>query len=231
LRGAAGRKSAPRLLRFTPPAESSAALSQRRGPGIAIDVDTLLQDERTDAVPADLGALLARVRDGDEAALEELYELTVGKVYAVAAAILRSREDAEEVVCDTYTQAWSQAGRFDPRRATVLGWLTMMCRSRALDRLRHRRHRGDALVADGMEAVAALADEAAAPDDLVQLLQTGTRVRNAVAALSPERRRYVSLAFLEGLSHEEIATRTGTPLGTVKSHVRRALAELRAALD
>jgi RNA polymerase sigma-70 factor, ECF subfamily len=195
-------------------------------------LETLVRDE--DAAPApglpELSALLGRMRDGQESALEELYDLTVGKVYAVAIAILRSREDAEEIVCDTYTQAWNQANRFSEDRSSVLGWLTMMCRSRALDRLRQRRHRNGPLVADGMEAIADLAADERSPD-FVALLQAGTRVRAAVAALTPERQRFVGLAFLEGLSHEEIAARTGTPLGTVKSHVRRALAELRTALE
>jgi RNA polymerase sigma-70 factor (ECF subfamily) len=179
---------------------------------------------------ADLAALVARMRDGHDSALEELYDLTLGQVYAVAIAIVRRREDAEEVVCDTYLQAWNQAARFNAEQGTVLGWLTMMCRSRALDRLRQRRRYSAPLAEEGTEAVAAVADDAVSPEQLVALLQDGTRVRAAVAALSPQRQRFVSLAFLQGLSHEEIATRTGTPLGTVKSHVRRALSELRATL-
>jgi RNA polymerase sigma-70 factor (ECF subfamily) len=178
----------------------------------------------------DLAAMVAQMRDGDESTLEEFYELTVSKVYAVAMAIVRHREDAEEVVCDTYLQAWNQAARFNAEQGTVLGWLTMMCRSRALDRLRQRRRYSAPLAEEGTEAVAAVADDAVSPEQLVALLQDGTRVRAAVAALSPQRQRFISLAFLQGLSHEEIATRTGTPLGTVKSHVRRALSELRAAL-
>jgi RNA polymerase sigma-70 factor (ECF subfamily) len=180
--------------------------------------------------PADLAALVARMRDGHEPTLEELYDLTVGKVYAVAIAIVRRREDAEEVVCDTYLQAWNQAARFTEDRGTVLGWLTTICRSRALDHLRQRRRYSAPLATDGTEAIASLADDAVSPDEFVALLQDGTRVHAAVAALSPQRQRFIGLAFLEGLSHEEIATRTGTPLGTVKSHVRRALSELRAAL-
>ncbi|MGQ0834748.1 MAG: RNA polymerase sigma factor [Gammaproteobacteria bacterium] len=177
----------------------------------------------------DLGRLVDAMRRGEQPALEQLYDATVGKVYAMAAAILRNPADAEEVVCDTYSQAWSTASKFDSSRANVLGWLLMMCRSRALDRLRRVRSAGRGAV--GIAAIEDREDEAKRPDDLLALVQQGTRVHAALAALSPERRRLVSMAFLQGLSHQEIAEQTGLPLGTVKSHVRRALAELREQLE
>lgn len=178
-----------------------------------------------------LKALLTRMGNGEEPALEELYDQTVAKVYAMAIAILKNREDAEEVVCDTYSQAWNQATRFSAERSTVLGWLTMMCRSRALDHLRQRRRRERPLLRDGIETLAEIPEDGISAEEFVALLQTGSRLRAAIAALSTQRQRFISLAFLEGLSHEEIAARTGTALGTVKSHVRRALVELRAALN
>ena len=82
-----------------------------------------------------------------------------------------------------------------------------------------------------LDAAADLADESPAPDDLLALVQEGTRVHAALATLSPERRELIALAFLQGLSHQEIAERTGLPLGTVKSHVRRALAQLREEME
>src|SRR5262245_10596673 len=92
-----------------------------------------------------LATLVERMRSGQEKALEELYEATVGKLYALASAILRSAEDAEEIVCETYAYVWANAARFDAGRANVLGWLLMLCRSRALDRLRQRRAAANAL--------------------------------------------------------------------------------------
>ncbi len=167
------------------------------------------------------------MRAGRQQALETLYDATVGKVYAFALRLMRNPADAEEVVCDTYAQAWAKAAAFDPSRANVLGWLLMICRSRALDRLRQLR--AEAGRTD-LEAIADLADEGPQPQELLSMLQEGTRVHQALAALSPERRQLVGLAFLKGLSHQEIADKTGMPLGTVKSHVRRALAEMRASL-
>src|SRR5687768_1891977 len=97
------------------------------------------------AAVGNLAALIEQMRIGQERALEELYDATVGKLYALASAILRSAEDTEEVVCETYAYAWANAARFDASRANALGWLLMLCRSRALDRLRQRRATNNAL--------------------------------------------------------------------------------------
>jgi RNA polymerase sigma-70 factor (ECF subfamily) len=176
-----------------------------------------------------LQSLVLEMGRGRQLALEQFYAATVARVHALAMAILRDPQDAEEVVCDTYTQAWSAAASYDPQRANAFGWLVMICRSRALDRLRRRRSaRRDALVP--LEAIAEFADEADGPQDLLERVEAGGRVHAALASLGPQQRRLVGLAFLRGLSHREIAEVTELPLGTVKSHVRRALAELRAAL-
>jgi RNA polymerase sigma-70 factor (ECF subfamily) len=175
-----------------------------------------------------LAGLVEDMRLGNEGALEALYEATVAKLYGLASAIVRRVEDAEEVVCATYAHAWANAGRYDRERATVLGWLLMLCRSRALDVLRQRRANADRVRELPLED---LPDESARPDDLLSLVQTESRVHAALASLSAERRDLVSLAFLQGLSHAEIAEHTGMPLGTVKSHLRRALLQLRAHLE
>lgn len=180
-----------------------------------------------EVAPRDLDRFVTEMLAGRQQALADLYDATVGKVYSLALRIVRNPADAEEVVCDTYSQAWSRAASFDPARAHALAWLLMICRSRALDRVRQR-------VADGrqldVEFLADVPDEGPEPPDLCAMLQEGTRVRDAVAALSPDRQKLVGMAFLKGMSHQEISTATGLPLGTVKSHLRRALAELREAL-
>jgi RNA polymerase sigma factor (sigma-70 family) len=176
-----------------------------------------------------LAALVEQMRIGQERALEELYDATVGKLYALASAILRSAEDTEEVVCETYAYAWANASRFDATRANPLGWLLMLCRSRALDRLRQRRATASALdIAAASENDSSSTDQ---PFDILSLMQQRSSVHAALSQLTPERRHLVSLAFLQGLSHQEIADVTRLPLGTVKSHVRRALTQLREALE
>lgn len=175
----------------------------------------------------ELALLVADMRQGNEHALESLYDATVGKLYALASAILRQADDAEEVVSATYAQAWESAATYDAQRASVLGWLLMMCRSRALDLLRKRRTRIAALQAAAHDD-SGQSDE---PEDLLSLVQQSSRVHAALASLSAERRQLVSLAFLHDLSHHEIAGITGIPLGTVKSHLRRALLQLREHLE
>ncbi len=182
-----------------------------------------------DAATPDPARFVQRMRAGDQGALSELYQSTVGSVYAVAMAILKSTQDAEEIVCDTYAQAWRQSERFDADRSTPVGWLIMMCRSRALDRLRYNRSHGAAKTV-ALDSAKDLAEESLRPDELLALFHDGSRVQNALAALSPRRLELVGLAFFEGLSFPEMAARTGMPLGTVKSHVRRSLAELRRKL-
>lgn len=204
----------------------------QRGPDARRDISVdswANQDGSTAPIAVDrLPVLLAQMRRGDERALEELYDSTIGRVFAVAKAILRDECDAEEVACATYAFAWANAGRYDPQRGEVLGWLCMLCRSRALDLLRRRRMPE---AGDGNIDLAQIADESHGPEDLLGLTQRQSLVHAALSALSPQRRRLVSLAFLQGLSHPEIAAATGLPLGTVKSHIRRALQELRDRLE
>jgi RNA polymerase sigma-70 factor (ECF subfamily) len=123
----------------------------------------------------------------------------VGSVYALALAILRSAQDAEEVVCDTYARAWQQSERFDAGRSSPPGWLMMMCRSRAIDRLRHNRARGAARTV-ALDRVCELANEAITSEELLSLFHSGSRVQRALATLSPQRLKLVGLAFFEGLS-------------------------------
>jgi RNA polymerase sigma-70 factor, ECF subfamily len=183
-----------------------------------------------EVAPTELVVLIERIARGHQSALTELYELTVAKLFGLARLILRNTADAEEVVCDTYAQIWESARRFEAGRGSVLGWMLTICRSRALDLLRQRRSR--ARTTDGFEREAQSGDVAdvAAPEVLLIALQQGSSVQRAMAALTPLRQRLVALAFLQGLSHQEIVEQTGLPLGTVKSHIRRALTALREEL-
>ena len=176
----------------------------------------------------DLSAFLDGILLGNEHALEALYEATVGKVYALASAVLRNAEDAEDIVCMTYAYVWTDASRYDAGRGSVFGWLLMLCRSRALDRLRQRRLSRPVGESEDPQNVAA---EDARPDDILCLMQRHSAVRSALGKLAPTRRHLVSLAFLQGMSHQEISAATGLALGTVKSHLRRALTQLRKELE
>jgi RNA polymerase sigma-70 factor (ECF subfamily) len=207
-------------------ARASMQLQPKEAQAVEAVADNLSRSESTSI--HDLATLVAGMRDGNERALEQLYDVTVGRLYAIASAILRNPEDTEEVVCETYAYAWANAGRYDVARGNALGWLLMLCRSRAIDKLRQRRALATEVVAAELEKQQGEHDQ---PEDVLQLMQERSNIYAALAALSPERRRLVSLAFLQGLSHQQIAQVTGLPLGTIKSHLRRSLAQLRAVLE
>ena len=177
-----------------------------------------------------LEALVAQIAAGDRQALSSLYELTVAQVVSIARGVLRSKEDAEEVVCDIYVHVWQNATAFDPTRGNVMAWLIIMAKNRAIDRMRKRR--GSVSLDDEREQglLATLAVDGDGPDEVLSKFQSGTAVHRALATLTPLRRRLLGLAFFRGMSHQEIAEVVGMPLGTVKSHVRRALASMQAAL-
>lgn len=205
-------------------------LQRHRIPGAATVEAVLRAPSQSDsACLRKLAELMESMLRGDERALAELYDATVGKLYALASAILRNTEDAEDVVCETYTYVWANAARYDAKRGNVLAWLLMLCRSRALDRLRRRR--AAAATVDLLQLSEVHVASTQEPDDLLSLMQRHTAVYAALATLTTERRRLISFAFLQGLSHQEIAEAAGMPLGTVKSHLRRALAQLRDALE
>ena len=178
-----------------------------------------------------LEAVLRSMARGNQAALSQLYEQTVAQVHAIAMRLLRCKEDAEEVVCDVYAHVWQNARSYDSQRGTVMAWLAVMTRNRAVDRLRQRR---DALSLDDDRhgaLAASLAGEALGPEQVLAQFQSGSAVHTALRSLSAERRHLLGLAFFQGLSHQEIADATRIPLGTVKSHLRRALAALQGELS
>jgi RNA polymerase sigma-70 factor (ECF subfamily) len=172
---------------------------------------------------------IVRVMDHDQDALAALYEALIGQVYGLALRITRRAPLAEEVAQDTFWQVWRQAPRFDPERGTVLAWIMTIARSRALDALRRiNAHECEIETETFAELESGSGD---GPPDLLAAVQQGHRLHAALASLDPVPRQLVSLAFLRGLSHDEIALYAGLPLGTVKSHIRRALAALRKKLQ
>lgn len=181
---------------------------------------------RADALA--LAALMTRIVERDERALAQLYDETSSRVYGLALRICRQATMAEEVVEEAYWQAWRQAPRFDPVRGEVMTWLLAIARSRALDALRRdERFRHEELAEDGAETAA---EPAPAALDLLDAMRGERRVHEALATLDARSRQLVALAFFRGLTHEEIATQAGMPLGTVKSLIRRALLQLRQLL-
>lgn len=178
---------------------------------------------------AELLAYVDGISGGDESALARLYDATVSRVYGVALRIVRQPESAEEVVTDVYMQVWKDAARYDATRGRVIAWLLIIARSRSLDFLR----RADEAIShpEPLTLINEAEDNGGGPLDLLAATRDGTALQRALSVLTPIQRQLLSLAFFKGLSHSEIVEHAGIPLGSVKTHIRRALAELRKTLE
>ncbi len=186
------------------------------------------------AATADLNACLLAVAEQDETAFQRLYDALAGRVLTLARRVLRNEACAEEAVEDCFWQVWRQAARFDPQRGPAEAWVLTLARSRALDLYRARQSRQEGLVSlDALQDDQPMPLPDAGGDDAGMLLDAArghSALHAAVHALEATPRQLVALAFFRGLTHDEIARHTGLPLGTVKSHIRRALATLQAQL-
>lgn len=169
----------------------------------------------------------AAMRAGDVTALDALYRRYQGIALATALAILRDPAAAEDVVHDAFLRAWRSAASYQPERGPLRAWLMTVVRNTAIDHLRARQlaTRRQPLLAD---TTARVID----PDPLtaVTAAAEAQRLRQAMATLPDAQRHALELAYFAGLTHGEIASRTGAPLGTVKGRVRLGLGRLRQAL-
>ena len=179
-------------------------------------------DDARDAADAELE--LAFAKGGDDA-LAAVYARYGRVVYSLARRTV-GPEVAEEVTQDVFVAAWSSRDRYDPGRGSLAGWLIGVARHKVTDALRSQQR-----VAARLERAASVAGGATATPPEVDQLAERLMVADGLAALRPEVREVVELAFYSDLTHEQIAERTGRPLGTVKSHIRRSLASLRRHLE
>jgi RNA polymerase sigma-70 factor (ECF subfamily) len=188
------------------------------------------QPQTTDAPLVDDDALLAAIQGRDDAALGTLYDRYGRLALGVAYRILGERGVAEDVVQEAFLNVWRKASGYQPGRGSVRTWLLTIVHNLAIDRRRgrHRREMTDVQI-DEVEYSLGTDDE--------ELFSTvsgeieAEQVRRAIADLPAEQRQPIVLAYFGGLTHQEIAEQTGTPLGTVKSRMRLGLQKLRAALE
>lgn len=162
-------------------------------------------------------------------AFSAFYDAHAPAVMGLCLRMLGRREEAEDAFQEAFAQAWRQADRFDPAAGAPGAWLAVIARSRCLDRLRKRRVRaGETPLEPAVLAGGTL--EIPAPDvsalDVLGAAEDRERARRALAALPREQREALEAAYFEGLTQVEIAARTGTPLGTVKTRMRRGLMRL-----
>jgi RNA polymerase sigma-70 factor, ECF subfamily len=204
---------------------------------------SLMDEERLGKSPATLGdvlyakskglipeqewvALVQSIAAGDQGALHGLYERAHRIVFTLILRITANRESAEELTLDVFHDVWRGASRYDAANGTVLGWIMIQARSRAIDRLRYetRKKRSQS------EDLAPLAEVAADPGDVVELREQRAQLQAALAALTSDERQAIEMTFFGGLTHVEAAARLKQPLGTIKTRIRSALHKLRQRL-
>jgi RNA polymerase sigma-70 factor (ECF subfamily) len=169
-------------------------------------------------------ALLSLVAQGDRQAFRSLYRSTAGTLTAVCLGILRDRASAEEVLQEAYVRVWEHARSYDPARGAAIAWLVTIARRLALNEIRRRKNAPVAMDEVSSEVELLAAEK---PAEGVGL---GGRLRTCLDQLDADYRQAVVLAYVQGLTHEELAARLARPLGTVKSWVRRGLIDLKECL-
>lgn len=176
--------------------------------------------------------LLARVARGDTASFEALYDRYASAVMGTALRITGDRSLAEEAVQEAFWRVWRGADSFRAQRGTVAGWLLGIARNLSIDLCRRRSARPPASPAGGVDQPI---DRVADPEmDVPEAAWSAIKhqqVRAAMSTLSAEQRRVIELAYFGGLTHQEIATASGEPLGTIHTRARLALRRLRESLQ
>jgi RNA polymerase sigma-70 factor (ECF subfamily) len=180
-------------------------------------------------VSPDDAAVMRRIADGDEQALALLYDKWVQPVYALVVQILRDRDEAEDVVEETFWQVWQRASSYDFSRGAVHSWILTIGRSRALDRLRAKQRRKGESLAERSDIVALLVSPSDPSHD-AEGRERRAVVLDALGQLPTEQRRALELAYYGGLSQAEIAEQLQEPLGTVKTRMRLGMLKLRDKL-
>lgn len=170
--------------------------------------------------------LIAEVARGDKSAFARLYGLTHAKLLGVALRILRDRALAEDVLQETYLKIWRHAASYDPAMASPMTWMATIIRHGAIDAVRKRQ-----IEAFGCEdEISAVASDDPDPVDEIHLARLRPKALAAFARLPEDKRRLIMLAYIRDRSRQELSVRLGVPANTIKTHLRRALLELRGTM-
>lgn len=177
-------------------------------------------------------ALIPRVASGDQRAFERFYDLHSTIVYAMLLRILRDAEDANETLQETFIQVWNKASSYDASRGSEIAWLIQIGRSRALDRIRSRKLRGQKELDAGREiSIRKPHVEQAETDGRTYESELRLHVRRALDELPPNQRIALELAYFEGLSQTEISEKLSEPLGTIKTRMQLGMRKMRESLQ
>lgn len=170
--------------------------------------------------------LLVRIASGDEVAFGALYDRFSPGLYSFILKMVRDEKEAEDVLQEGFAHIWRRASTYDPARSSAFTWAVMILRNKAIDRLRVRQRIERTFEKATIEfSHFPEADDSSAGE--AERRDQGALVRSALQEIPEEQKQAVELAFFTGLTHEQIAERLGTPLGTIKARIRRGLLKLR----
>jgi RNA polymerase sigma-70 factor (ECF subfamily) len=170
-------------------------------------------------------AILKRIADGDRSAIDECLKKYGGLVWSIARRMLRNSDDAEDAVQEIFVDIWKNAERFDADKSSETTFIAMIARRRLIDKIRYSTRR---LSADSLDDV--LLEPFTRADKDMQISLEAQQAAEAMRMLRPEQQQVLSLSIIQGMSHQEIAEATGMPLGTVKTHARRGILQVREYL-
>lgn len=177
----------------------------------------------------ELTNLLMRITQGDERALAAFYDLTASRVYGLALYVLKDPVMADEVTLDVYLQIWQRASQFDPNRGKPFAWISVLTRSRSIDRLRaSQKEKGKCKFLDEVNEQQTTQSNT---ETLGKACDQHRIVQKALASLSAEQRQAIEMAYFSGFSQREIAEKIDKPLGTVKTRIRLGMINLRKVLS
>jgi RNA polymerase sigma-70 factor (ECF subfamily) len=168
------------------------------------------------------GAILKRIAAGDAAAVQECLKTYGGLVWSLARRMLRNSDDAEDAVQEIFVDVWKNADRFDENISSETTFVAMLARRRLIDKIRYAQRR---LSPDSLDDI--LLEPFTRADKTVETSIEAEQAAEAMRTLRPEQQQVLRLSIVQGMSHQEIAEATGMPLGTVKTHARRGLLQVR----
>ena len=173
-----------------------------------------------------LDDLIARVAHNDRRAFSTLYDRTSAKLFGVCLRILNDHGDAEEALQETFVKVWNNAEKYRAGNWSAISWLAVIARNTSIDLIRKRRERTDA-----PHAAIEIIDEDANPEELTELSSDVARLLYCLEELGPPQNEIIRQAYFGGHTYNDLADRTETPLGTIKSWIRRGLQKLRACIE
>jgi RNA polymerase sigma-70 factor (ECF subfamily) len=174
--------------------------------------------------------LLRRISGGDRSAFSSFYDQYSGLLFSIAVKVLNDSKEAEDVLQEVFMQIWNKADAYDPLLGKPASWAVTLTRNKAIDRIRASQRRSKLLEQATLEA-SALPDAAPSANEKLHGRENAEMIRSVVAALPPDQRHAIELAFFSGLTQDEISKTLQEPLGTIKARIRRGMLKLREKLE